>query len=495
MNVTLAQIDRLPPEKLKRLHAIWMQGQIIKARSHLIDFTDLTFKGFHWTDFHKMYYGILDRFAKGQIKNLIITVPPQHGKSLGSTIKLPAFMFGNGPDKKIAIASYSDTFAKSFNRKVQLEIDNEVYARIFPETSLNRTNIVTTTGSWLRNSSEFEIVNHKGSLKAVGRGGPLTGNPVDVMIMDDLYKDYAEGNSPVIREAVKDWYTSVVRSRLHNGSQQLIVFTRWHEDDLIGYLEQKEEVIAITDLSQLNGITNEWVKINFEAIKNTPPSGIDQRGKGQPLFPERHSIEKLISERNFDADKFECLFQGNPMSQSGLLYKPFKTYSQLPEGVRKNKTDTADTGDDYLCSICYIEDVQGYCHVTDVYYTQEQMEVTESETAEMILRNETDVVDIESNNGGRGFARRIDDLTPAHVTVNWYHQSKNKESRIFTNSAKVNKMILFPEGWQSKWPEFYNHVRGYKKNFKANKHDDAADVLTSMVEQQSGGIVEDIEWN
>ena len=143
-------------------------------------------------------------------------------------------------NSKIAVASYNTTFARKFNRDIQRIIDTKDYHSIFPETYLSSSKVVDVSSNFLRNTEEFEIVDHKGSLKAIGRGGALTGNSVDIMIMDDLYKDYAEGNSPIIRDAVWDWYTTVVKTRLHNDSQELIVFTRWNEDDLIGRLEKKE---------------------------------------------------------------------------------------------------------------------------------------------------------------------------------------------------------------------------------------------------------------
>ena len=210
------------------------------SRKHLLDFTKTTLDGFMVQDFHEKYYELLNLFALGKIKNLMITMPPQHGKSEGSTRRLPAYMLGLNPNLKIALASYNDTFSSKFNRDVQRIIDSEMYNGIFPKTTLNRSNVVTVSSNYLRNSHEFEIVNEKGSLKSVGRGGALTGNPVDIMIMDDLYKDYAEGNSPVIRQSVWDWYVSVVLTRLHNDSQQLIVFTRWHEEDLIGLIRNRQ---------------------------------------------------------------------------------------------------------------------------------------------------------------------------------------------------------------------------------------------------------------
>ena len=214
--------------ELLELETLIHETEVDEAKDNLLKFTTKTMPEFKAGEFHLIYYHLLDLFAKGKIKRLMITMPPQHGKSEGSTRRLPSFIFGRNPNTKIAVASYNTTFARKFNRDIQRIIDTKEYHEIFPDTLLNASNVVTISSSFLRNSEEFEIVGHKGSLKAVGRGGALTGNSVDVMIMDDLYKDYAEGNSPIIRDAVWDWYTSVVKTRLHNDSQELIVFTRWN---------------------------------------------------------------------------------------------------------------------------------------------------------------------------------------------------------------------------------------------------------------------------
>ena len=221
----------LSEQEVKELDTLLFQRELSQSRKHLLNFTKTTFPIFDAQLFHKKYYTLLDEFAKGRIKNLIITMPPQHGKSEGSTRRLPSYMLGLNPNLKIAVASYNTTFASKFNRDIQRIIDTPLYHKIFPKTTLNSSNVVTVSSNYLRNSLEFEIVNEVGGLKSVGRGGALTGSKVDVMIMDDLYKDYMEGNSPIIRDSVWDWYTSVVTTRLHNDSQQLIVFTRWHEDD------------------------------------------------------------------------------------------------------------------------------------------------------------------------------------------------------------------------------------------------------------------------
>lgn len=455
-----------------------------KARTNLKDFTSYTTTNFDWQPYHKVYYEILDRFAKGKIKKLMISMPPQHGKSEGSTRRLPSFMFGLNPNLRLAITSYNATIARKFNRDNQRIIDTPEYAALFPETKLNSSNVVSVASSYLRNSEEFEIVGHKGMLKAVGRGGALTSITLDCVIMDDLYKDYAEGSSPVIRESAWDWYTSVVKTRLHNNSQQLIVFTRWHEEDVIGRIEENEKVNVIKSLDDLDSFNpNEWMKLNFEAIKTSEKTSIDQRAVGESLWENRHSIEKLTEERRIDPNKFECLHQGNPTSKEGLLYSgEWRTYDHIPENVSKkgNYTDTADAGNDYLCSICY-DRVGDDIYITDVLYTMDSMEATEVMLPKMLNDNGTRQADFESNNGGRYFAINIQKNTKA--AINSFHQSLNKEARIVSNSAQVQRHILFPKDWHNRWGMFWKHLTGFKKNFRANAHDDAADVLTGIIEK------------
>jgi len=459
------------------------------SRRKLKHFAKAVFPEIDLQPFHLSYYSILDRFAHKEIKNLVITKPPQHGKSEGSTRLLPSQILGLYPETNIAIGSYSTTFARKFNRQIQRYINSPEYQQIFPETKLNHHNVVTVD-SWLRNADEFQVVNHRGGLLVVGRGGALTGNKVDVMIMDDLYKDSSEGNSPVIRQSVIDWYTSVVQKRLHNDSQQLIVFTRWHEDDLIGFLEENDKVVECFSMEDIDEVLevdrDTWIKVNFEAIKESDKTEFDNREKGLALWESRHSLKKLLKERKLNEHEFNCMNQGRPEGSAGKLYSKFGTYLALPGVIikRANYTDTADEGDDYLCSIDYVVDKDGDIYVVDVLFTQEPMEETEKYVPSQLLRNSTRISYIESNNGGRGFARVVENAVGARCEVEWFHQGTNKESRILTNSAQVNKVILFPYDWEVRWPEFARHIKGYKRMFAANKYDDGADVLTGIYEKE-----------
>lgn len=452
------------------------------ARRHLLDFTIRLWPQFKATKFHTSYYNVLHLFAIGRIKKLIVTIPPQHGKSQGSSKYLPAYMLGINPNLNIALMSYSATYARKFNRHLQKTMASERYSEIF-----NRTKLGDTRDGTLKTTDEFEIKDYAGSFKVVGREGALTGNPVDVMIFDDLYKDAMEGNSPIIRDNVIEMYKTVAETRLHNDSQEICVFTRWHQDDLIGWFEKNYKVINLTSIDQISEITDwtdTWVKINFEAIKESEPTELDPRDIGEPLFPERHSLKRLRSKQQNDPIVFGCMFQGDPQPKEGLLYGQFKTYTEPPQAKKKgNYTDTADEGDDFLCSICYDVGLDNLIYITDILFTQDSMEKTEVTTPMMLTRNNTRDARIESNNGGRGFARVVQEKA-VNTTVTWFHQGQNKEARILTNASQVNEKIVMPVDWKTRWPIFAQHISNYKRIFRANKYDDAADTLTGIIETE-----------
>ncbi|MFR9617397.1 MAG: phage terminase large subunit [Rikenellaceae bacterium] len=436
------------------------------------------------TPMHQLYYTVLEHFAKGRIKKLIITMPPQHGKSHGATVLLPSYILGLNPDLRLAIASYSASLATKFNRRIQRIIESKEYGEIFPET---RIKTGAKPVNYIRTSDEFDILYREGSLLSVGREGSLTGNRVDCFILDDLYKDAMEANSPLVRENCVEWYTSVVKTRMHNTSQEMMVFTRWHEEDLIGVLTRREPFEIFTSLDQIEHLNPAtWLYLNFEAIKSTPPSTFDPREIGEALWPERQNIEILQAKRALDPLRFECMYQGNPTTKEGLLYGDnFTEYERLPQNILKrcSYTDTADLGDDYLCSICYVVGSDHLIYITDVVYSREPMEITEPLVAGMFRNQAVASATIESNNGGRGFARAVQRLAP-EVKIEWFHQSANKQARILSNSATVVHRLRFPPEWQQRWSELAAHLTTYRRSFRSNRWHDAADVVTGIIEQE-----------
>lgn len=455
-----------------------------QAALSLEDFACGIMPGLQMSGFHRVYYKVLEMFALRKIRRLIVTIPPQHGKSLGSSQILPAYMLGLDPELRIAIASYSGTLANRFNKRVQRIIDSQEYKGLFPGTSIKSSG---RSSDHVRTAAQVEIIGHSGELMSVGREGSLTGNRVDVFILDDLYKDAMEANSPVVRENCWDWYVSVVRTRMHNDSSELIVFTRWHNEDLIGMISEKEKVMELTDMGQLDGLPEEvWVRLNFEALKESEQTPLDPRPQGEALWPERHSVKMLSDKRRLDPHRFRTMYQGRPSASEGLLYSDnFHTYDIIPGDILRwgNYTDTADTGDDYLCSVCYAVDSAGKIYVTDVVYSREPMEITEKMIARMLSANPQCEVLVESNNGGRGFARAVGRYLPGQP-VAWFHQTGNKEARIMTNASSVLHNIAMPADWHSRWPEFAIHITTYLRRFRLNRWHDAPDVLTGIVERE-----------
>lgn len=134
--------------------------------------------------FHRAYYRVLEAFAAGRIRRLIVTMPPQHGKSVGATTLLPAYVLGLDPDLRVAIASYSGALASKFNRRVQRIIESREYAALFPATTIKQG---AKPPGYIRTADEVEVIGRRGGLLSVGREGALTGNRVDCFILDDLY--------------------------------------------------------------------------------------------------------------------------------------------------------------------------------------------------------------------------------------------------------------------------------------------------------------------
>ena len=450
---------------------------------NLLSFTRHTLPAFAPAPFHIAYYEVLTRFAMGEIKKLMITMPPQHGKSEGATRRLPAFVLGQDPDKRIAIVSYNAIKARKFNRELQRIMDDDHYYELFPQTLLAGQASYQEQGrrsrNYARNSDECEIVGYQGSFKTIGVGGSLTGEPVDMLIMDDLYKDASSAWSPVIRQNVADWYDTVASTRLHNDSQQLMVFTRWHMEDLAGRLLEQEGVYDPIENPQ------GWLLVSFPAIQNRPPSEQDPRAEGEPLWPERHSLEKLLEIKGRSPTVFESLYQQNPQPSQGLMYEEFTCYTDLPSrSYSVAYIDAADSGADYLCALFYKEAEDGN-YITDVLYTKDPMEVTETTLTYMLQQHQVERCHIESNNGGNLFVSNLQqrswDTGNRLTRFNPFHQNQNKTARIFAASASVQKLIKMPLDWKKRFPKFARDLTGYLR-VGTNAHDDAPDALTGSIE-------------
>lgn len=322
-----------------------LEAKVIKkARRGLSAFIRFTKPDYSQQWFHKEVCKVLDKFERGEIKKLMIFIPAQHGKSEISSRRFPAYALGCNPDRKIALCSYGAEHAQAFNRDVQRIIDDEEYYKVFPNTTLNASNIATSSKSgYKRTANIFEVVDYHGFLKTVGVGGALTGTTVDIGIIDDPFKDREEAESGRIREKVWNWYTDVFETRLHNDSQQLMLFTRWHEDDLAGRVLERDGVVE-------EG--GEWVVIKFPAIReegyHVSDYVNDPRKPGEALWPERHEAKKYFKMKDTSPRTYWSLAQQEPAPLEGNILKResfqvVKIKDVPKEALRALKHFVADT--------------------------------------------------------------------------------------------------------------------------------------------------------
>ena len=366
--------------------------------------------------------------------------------------------------------SYNETLSTTFSKNVRNDIQEEkadiykpVYSDVFPGVKIKRGD-----GSMNLWSLEGGYNNYL----ATSPTGTATGFGASILVIDDLIKNAEEAHNENIKEKHWEWFTNTMLSRLEEGGKIIIIMTRWASNDLAGkalefYKEEGKKV----------------KHINMKALQDD----------GTMLCDEVLSLRSYKSKiKAMGEDIASANYQQIPIDLKGVLYTSFKTYSELPPHFQqiKNYTDTADTGEDYLCSITYgLYNSEAY--VLDVIFTKEAMEITEDLTAKMLFDTECNRADIESNNGGRAFARNVQRILREKYNSNKcyikpFHQSKNKQARIYSNSTWVMQHIYFPTNWRDRWYEFYKDVVSYQREGK-NKHDDAEDALTGIAEKCNSG--------
>lgn len=264
---------------------------------HFIEFINPSYI-FHWH--HELLANKLNDFAEGEIKKMMVFIPPQHGKSEQTSRLFPAYMLGKNPNARLIGCSYTAELAKKFNRSIQRLIESDEYAKVFPHTKLaGKGEKDPKDSTKVKSSTLFEIVGHKGSYMNAGVGGGITGNSCDIGIIDDPVKGAEQAASPTLRENQWDWYNAAFLTRLHNDSQVLLIMTRWHQDDLAGRILAGENA-------------HEWEVVSFPAIKENDNDPNDPRQIGDALWPQRHNLQKLLAQKTENGRVFQSLYQQDP---------------------------------------------------------------------------------------------------------------------------------------------------------------------------------------
>lgn len=449
------------------MDSIVLGAKLELARRGFFDYCNLTANDFYKWDrqFLVDLANDMQQFSESDDDVLIVNIPPRHGKSRTAG-KFVEWLLGSNPKLKIMTGSYNETLSTTFSKNVRNTIqevkaqeDTIVYSDIFPNTRIKH-------GDGAMNLWALE--GGYNNYLATSPTGTATGFGADYIIIDDLIKNAEEAYNERILESHWEWFVNTMLSRLESGGKIIIIMTRWNSNDLAGK--------ALNELPELGYKVKH---VNMKALRDGKMLCEDILSK-QEYERKTKAMGIEIAEANYNQ---------NPIDIKGKLYTSFKTYTALP--TRKfrrilNYTDTADTGSDFLCSIVAGETFDGELYALDILYTKESMEITEQKTADLLVMNEVNEAHIESNNGGRGFARAVERIIwekhkTRKPTVKWFHQSKNKQARIISNSSFVMNHFYLPENWKDKWPDYYKAMNSYQKEGK-NKHDDAPDATTGICE-------------
>ena len=412
--------------------------------------------------------------------------------------------FALNPKCRFLHLSYSDILVNDNSDTVRSIMREPLYQELFPQSAL-----ASEKGSskrWkTKAGGELYAVSTQGQVTGFGAGVmddfeedpdmvSLTGDgqldalldAIDAkhnvfqgaVLIDDPIKP-EDADSDIVRERINMRFENTIRNRVNSRNTPIIIIMqRLHEHDLCGYLMEVEP--------------DEWTVLALPAIQEDPETGVQHA-----LWPLKHTLDELIRMREINPLVFDTQYMQDPTPKEGLMYSEgFKTYSrdQLPTGKaatqKWNYTDTADTGADSHCSICFINTPE-FAYVTDVLFTDAPMEVTEPKQSEMLTLNQTADCLIEANSAGRAFSRNVKRILRSkyrnfRCVVRTFTQTQNKKTRIYANSAQVQNDILFPDGWEKKWPKFHAALMSYRKdNKKKNQHDDAPDCLTGVYEMHS----------
>jgi len=314
----------LSPEEELELQLLLEEEIRDNARCKMINFTTYTYPKYQVNWHHRILCDYLDRFVSGDIKRLMVFMPPRNGKSELVSRRLPAYILGKDPNASIIATSYTADLASMMNRDTQRIIDDDKYLELFPNTTLFGSNVRTVAkGSYLRNSDIFEVVGHKGVYKSAGVGGAITGMGCKFGIIDDPIKNRAEAESPTYRKGLWDWYASTFYTRLEKDARVLITLTRWHDDDLAGRLLK---------LAQERPDADQWVVVNFPAIAEDNRHPDDHRQTGEPLWPDKYPLKKLLKMKaTMGSYEWNALMQQRPSVAGGnILKREWWKYWQMP---------------------------------------------------------------------------------------------------------------------------------------------------------------------
>jgi predicted phage terminase large subunit-like protein len=302
-----------------------------EARDSLIRFTEFTMphpadlensdiSRYMPAEHHRLIAEKLEAVERGDILRLIITIPPRHGKTELTSDRFTAWFVGRDPYREVMLATYNQTFAEDRGRKIRDIMQSPEYAQVFPDARLKKDSKAADRLGLTEGGVAFFL----------GVGGSATGRGADLFTIDDPFKNREDAESAATRDAVWSWFTSSAFTRLLPGGRMVIILTRWHEDDIVGRIQNPDYV----DPEE----AAKWEIFTLPAIANDGDAL--GRAKGEALWPARYPVETLTSiRRTIGPRDWSALYQQSPTPDDGqyflrTMFKPYQP-NELPEALNK----------------------------------------------------------------------------------------------------------------------------------------------------------------
>lgn len=405
----------------------------------------------------------------------MIFLPPRAGKSLIVSKNFPAFALGKHPEWDVVCTTYGQELGDDFGRSVRAVLNDSLYHQIFPQTQV-------AGGS---NAADRMDTTARGSYRAVGRGGSLTGRGAHILIVDDPLKDRQEADSETVRESLWKWYSSTARTRLAPGGGIIVCQTRWHEDDLAGRLILQADSDPQAD---------QWCVYKYPALaieKELDAKGHTRRNPGEALHPARFDEKELNRiraslTRGVDAREWQALYQQNPVPADGNFFKrlDLQTYStpDIPAGCyRYISTDFAVStkqSADWTVFTPFGVDTNGNMHFTrDLYCDKVDALVAIEKLLDLCKKHKPLSLFIETgpiSNAIMPMLQKRMRERAIFVPIVERRPDKDKQARATPLQALTQqKMVFFPDS-----PFFADVLLPQFLAFPAGKHDDIVDACS-----------------
>jgi predicted phage terminase large subunit-like protein len=424
-----------------------------KARLSLLDFTAYTNPAYQAAPHHRMIAEKLEAVERGDIKRLIICMPPRHGKSELASRRFPSFYMGRNAGKQIIAASYNSDLSNDFGREVRNIVDSVEFGALF-KVSLAQDS--KAANRWHTDAGGMYV--------AAGVGTAITGRGADILLIDDPFKDRKEADSELQRKTVWDWYTSTAYTRLMPGGAIIVINTRWHDDDLTGRLLAEQETGG-----------DKWDVLSLPAIADD----------GAALWPAWYPIERLEQIRGvLPARDWNSLYQQNPIPDDGDYFKAgwFGEYEKLPVDLRiyaASDYAVTDGGGDWTEHGVFGVDFNDNIYVLDWWRGQTAADTWIESQCDLIVEHEPIIWFGEAGPIRRAvepFMLKRMGERKAYCRMEWMPSIADKPTRARSIQAVASMGKLF----LPKNAVWKGDVLGQLLRFPAGKHDDAVDVFSLM---------------